>query len=227
MTNKANKTKSLPNRTQSATSGMTGTAMVGKADGKRSASRVRPASRSPDELAQSVASGIRAARRRKSMTLSDLAARTKLDKGFLSRLERGEKMPSIEALLRIAEALDVQVSQLFGETNDEDAIKVVRARGQSDATGALDELSHVLIPASSKRRLNAFVLEPTKENDLHHHAEHPGDELLYVLAGSIEISFTDRLVTLDVGDCIYFDGHLRHYVRSKGRKRARVLAIVA
>lgn len=201
--------------------------MVGKSDDARSASRAELAASFKSGTSKSVSSGIRAARRRRGLSLGALAAQIDLDKGYLSRLERGEKTPSIEALLRIADALGVQVSQLFGEQNDEEAITVVRGGDQAEPSEALGTLTQVLIPSSSTRRLSAFFLEPSKDREIHRHAEHPGDELLYVLAGSIEISFTDRLVTLSQGDCVYFDGHLRHHIRSKGRNRARVLVIVA
>ena len=172
-----------------------------------------------------IASGIRAARRRAGMTLATLAARIDLDKGYLSRLERGEKNPSIGALLKIAEALEVQIGQLFGETTGKDAITLVRNDQHIDLASEGDLLSQVILPAAGQRRLSAFLIEPDKGKEVRHTA-HPGDELLYVLDGSIDVVFTDRKLRLEKGDCLHFDGHLQHLICGVGRKYCRVLIVV-
>lgn len=183
------------------------------------------AERTPKMPPSMIASGIHAARRRAGMTLATLAAQIELDKGYLSRLERGEKSPSIGALLKIAEALNVQIGQLFGETTGKDAITLVRRDQHIDLASAGDLLSQVILPATGQRRLSAFLIEPDKGEEVRHTA-HPGDELLYVLEGSIEVAFNDRKLQLEAGDCLHFDGHLQHLICSAGRKRSRVLIVV-
>ena len=172
-----------------------------------------------------IAGSIRAARRRAGVTLATLAARIDLDKGYLSRLERGEKNPSIGALLKIAEALNVQIGQLFGETTGKDAITVVRRDEHIDLAAAGDLLTQVILPAAGKRRLSAFLVEPDTSKGTRH-AAHPGDELLYVLEGSVEVDFSDRSGQLEKGDCLHFDGHLRHLISSIDGQYSRVLIVV-
>jgi transcriptional regulator with XRE-family HTH domain len=172
-----------------------------------------------------VASSIRVLRRRKGLTLATLAEKTNLDKGYLSRIERGQKSPSIGTLLKIAEALDVQVGHLFGETTA-NSITIVRHNENIDVSAIPGApLTQAILPASGGRRISAFLFEPGTERESRH-TEHPGDELLYVLQGSVEVIFSDRVVQLDAGDCIHFDGHLRHQVRRVGKKTPRVLLIV-
>jgi mannose-6-phosphate isomerase-like protein (cupin superfamily)/DNA-binding XRE family transcriptional regulator len=163
------------------------------------------------------------------MTLAQLAAETDLDKGYLSRIERGQKSPSISTLLKIAEALEVQVGLLFGETTAEDAIFVVRGDQHVDMTP--DDASgmgllQAILPASNRRRLSLFVIEPGQATS-GPLADHPGDETVYVLSGSLQIEFPDRSVDLHAGDCVHFDGHLRHDIRQLGESRARALVMIA
>jgi transcriptional regulator with XRE-family HTH domain len=191
----------------------------------------RPKTRTTDRGqigASAIANSIKTLRRRREMTLEKLAELTTMDKGYLSRIERGQKSPSVGTLLKIAEALNVQVSQLFGEVTSDDAITVIRrAAYVSIPSGEpSDAFLQVLLPANRQRRMSAFLVEPGIERDIRE-SDHPGDEMLYVLQGSIEIIFPDRVIQLFTGDCMHFDGHLRHQLRRIDRKPARALIIVA
>jgi transcriptional regulator with XRE-family HTH domain len=50
---------------------------------------------------------LRQARQVKGLTLRQAAARAKLDPAHLSRIERGEALPSVEALARLAGVLEL------------------------------------------------------------------------------------------------------------------------
>ncbi len=174
-----------------------------------------------------VGSSVQSLRRKRGLTLAELAAKTGYDKGYLSRIERGLKSPSVAALMKLASALQVQVSHLFGESTVDDAIKVVRrdeaiAIPQDADSGAMLQ---VVMPATDTRRLSVFLVEPGADPDLRN-SEHAGDEMLYVLEGSIEIGFPDRTVQLEAGDSVLFDGHLRHRLNRRSGA-ARALLIVA
>src|SRR3546814_6703716 len=87
--------------------------------------RLPPAPAAPD--ARQVGLRMRATRRRRKLTLAQLSAQTGLDKGFLSRLERGEKFASVGSLHTVAVALGTTLSALLGETDPPDEIHIVRA----------------------------------------------------------------------------------------------------
>jgi transcriptional regulator with XRE-family HTH domain len=196
------------------------------------ATRDRTAATNPADAAGAnvVGSCIHAARRRKGMMLVELAERTGLDKGYLSRVERGQKSPSIGTLLKIAEALAVPVSQLFGENTDENAIVVIRRDAHvqiSDASSmGPGSALQALLPADGRRRLSVFMVEPGSGR-LVQNADHPGDEFLYVLEGIVEVILPDRVVELEAGDALVFDGHLRHQIRRVGEAYCRALIVVA
>jgi transcriptional regulator with XRE-family HTH domain len=171
---------------------------------------------------------MRVLRRQKGLTLEELAQRSNLDKSYVSRLERGLKSPSIGTLMRIAAALDVGMGELFGEATAPDAITVVRGDAHASvmAKAAAETPFEIILPADGRRRLSAFILSANTSGGPET-ADHPGDELIYVLEGSIEVIFADRAVTLKSGDCIHFDGHLKHRIVAVGRRRATALVVVA
>jgi transcriptional regulator with XRE-family HTH domain len=174
-----------------------------------------------------VGNGVLTIRRRKGLTLAELAERTGFDKGYLSRVERGQKSPSISALIKISEALEVQVGHLFGERTSDEAVRVVRKEDQTRIIGAAtDPIINVILPAIEQRRVNAFIVE-VSTSPREKGADHAGDEFLYVLKGEVLVRFPDRVIELKAGDSAYFDGHLQHQMIHQGSSPAEVLVIVA
>lgn len=61
---------------------------------------------------------VRAARKAKGMSLTELARRAKVSKAYISQMENyPEKQPSAEIVYRLARALDVHITQLMGVDN--------------------------------------------------------------------------------------------------------------
>ena len=108
---------------------------------------------------------IKAARTARDMTLADLAAQIGLDKGYLSKVERGLKVPSIASLLKLAQALEIPVSQLFGESVDGSVIHVSRAalrKGPVGESGA-GYRTEALTTGHGRDGLEGFVFFPPEE----------------------------------------------------------------
>ncbi len=70
--------------------------------------------RREDELYQTIGRTIRDLRQASGLTLKQMARRTDLSVSLLSQIERSESQPSLSSLLRVANALDVRVTELFG-----------------------------------------------------------------------------------------------------------------
>ncbi len=182
----------------------------------------------PQERAQA---GLRARdfRRRKNLTLDQVAAASGMSSGHLSRVERGEKFLSLAALMRLARALETTVGHLLGEDSPVDDLHLVRAgtaksRGVEDGAGpyeflllsgsASDHVGHesfiVSIPRSSRRANTAF---------------HSGHELMYLLSGRLRVQVGSHEVQLNPGDYLEFPGHYQHEIESIAEK-SEVLIIV-
>ena len=67
------------------------------------------------EIAKALGKRIRQLRQSRpgKLTQEDLAERADISVSFLSMIERGERAPHIETLIRVATALDVSISELF------------------------------------------------------------------------------------------------------------------
>lgn len=78
-------------------------------------------------------------------TQEDLAERAKISVSFLSMIERGERVPHVETLGALAQALEVSLSELFSGTDeapagaDGDAVSRLRPLAEFVRTHQLDE----------------------------------------------------------------------------------------
>ena len=66
-------------------------------------------------IAMNIGSTIRAYRLQKGMSQGDIEKRTGLLRCYLSRVENGHTVPSLETLQKIAYALDLQLAQFFSD----------------------------------------------------------------------------------------------------------------
>ena len=68
---------------------------------------------SQDKLAKRIGKKISDSRRKQGMTSEKLAYENGISKGYLSDIENGKKLPSIKMLAQIADALGIDIKELF------------------------------------------------------------------------------------------------------------------
>lgn len=71
--------------------------------------------RREDELHQTIGRRIREARKQRNLTLKQMSRRTNLSVSLLSQIERAESSASVSSLFKVATALDVRITELFGD----------------------------------------------------------------------------------------------------------------
>ncbi|OZI16986.1 hypothetical protein CAL18_16180 [Bordetella genomosp. 7] len=169
---------------------------------------------------------LRVLRVQSGLTLEELAAQTNLTRSYLSKIERGISTPSISSALRISRALDVPIESLFDTDEPTDSVSVIRdplARG-GNATGALQ----LVAGASPRWNMLAFVIHPDDaRSPANPTGHHDGEELVYVLAGRVELQLVKRKEVLETGDCAHFDSTVPHKISSLSGADAKVLIVIS
>ncbi|CAL9641579.1 hypothetical protein SUDANB176_06362 [Streptomyces sp. enrichment culture] len=161
-----------------------------------------------DEVLDAVGPRLRALRRDRGLTLADLAATTGVSESTLSRLENGQRRPTLELLLPLARVHGVPLDDLVGAPRTGDPrihLKPVRRFGMtfvplSRRPGGVHAFK-MIIPA------RAEPLEPTPQT-------HEGFEWLYVLNGRLRLVLGERDLTLPPGEAAEFDTSLPHWLGS-------------
>jgi transcriptional regulator with XRE-family HTH domain len=179
----------------------------------------------PAKISPTIGPRLRHIRLEKGFTVETLAAAAGLDKGFLSRLERGTKRPSVETVLRLSAALEVPIGLLFGEQTTDETVRISRAAGRTRSLEDPGTYSfELLTPKGSMMEAFLFHVgaEPTGKGQ-----QHDGEEMFLVLSGTVEMRTPDRSYVLETGDCAYFPGHLAHQMRRIGTRPATAVIAVA
>ncbi|MBB5911023.1 helix-turn-helix domain-containing protein [Actinoalloteichus hymeniacidonis] len=167
---------------------------------------------------------VRALRTRRGLSRSQLATRSGLSEPHLSRLENGERLPSLHMLARLAAGLDAPLSELL--TDQPPGPAAVVMRGDSVPTVSAGGLStQVLTPRSVVPGMYAtrYQLQPSQEStDL---LIHEGNDWIYVLTGDLLIDFGSDAISLAPGDSVSFSSRVPHRLQAQHGQPADFLAI--
>ncbi len=155
-----------------------------------------------------IGSRLKAARKANGYTLDQLAAATGLTKGFLSRVERDETSPSVASLITLCEVMSIEVGSLFSAPD----VALVRREGAPainlGGTGVNEQL---MTPrGQAKLQLVHSTIEPGGSGGQDLYTINCEVEVLYVLKGSVELRFSDRVQQLRAGDALTFAGGEPH-----------------
>jgi len=164
---------------------------------------------------------LRLVRQQRGMTHEELAAETGLTKSYLSKVERQRSTPSIAVAIKVARALDVDVAQLFSDNPEAHTLSIDRAGDRPSGR------YHALASEMLGKTMSPFVVRPTRAFAEHPHPAHAGQEIVYVVSGAVEMRYADETITLEVGDCAYFDSSLPHQLRRIGSPPTEVIVVTS
>lgn len=182
----------------------------------------------PDPLSVGLGRSIRNARLQMQMSMRTLATRCGVSQPFLSEVERGMSMPSIATLYRIADALGIGPSKLLPASGPGD-VHVVRADEGRRVPSSERTNSAIgrLIHADDEQGLLVYEYITDRSEDLDVWFEHPGNKVLYVVAGQMSIEFDRRpTVFLGAGDCLVHPGDVAHRWAVVGDEVLRLFLVI-
>ena len=159
-------------------------------------------------------------RAQREITLTELAAATGISKSTLSRLESGQRKPSLELLLPIAQAHRVPLDELVGAPATGDPR--IRLRPEKRVGG------RIVVPLTRQPRgVHAWkVVIPPERGDPQLRT-HEGYEWLYVLAGELRLLLADHDVTMRAGEVAEFDTQVPHWFGPAGDHPVEILSILS
>jgi transcriptional regulator with XRE-family HTH domain len=172
---------------------------------------------------------IKAFRTKKSITLEQLAHQTGFTKGYLSKVEKSEKSPPVSTLGILARVFGVTISAILGEENPSVPLCLVKKgeRPLISRNGTAFGYSYEAIAYKfPNKKMEPFILtlpvNPKKKTIY----RHEGEEILFVLEGTMKFHHNNQECIVEEGDCIYFDSGLPHFGESMGRKRVKCFMII-
>jgi transcriptional regulator with XRE-family HTH domain len=159
---------------------------------------------------------LRRVREQRGLTLSEAALETGISKSTLSRLETGQRKPSLELLLPLAQTYRVPLDDLVGAPEVGDPRIRLKPRRVNGRT---------VLPLTRPGGVQAWkILIPRAQSDPQLRT-HDGFEWLYVLSGRMRLVIGEQDLVLAVGEAAEFDTQVPHWFGSTGEGPAEVLSI--
>ena len=164
-----------------------------------------------------IAPRLRRARQKKDLTLEDLAEATGISKSTLSRLESGQRKPSLELLLPVVAALAISLADVVSSPKIDDP-RVPQKPTRTDGR-TLTRLSQ---PHSEPQAFKIIIPATEREPVLR---THDGYEWIYVLAGRLRMVLGEHDIVMGPGEAAEFDTKNPHWFGSAGTGPVEILSM--
>lgn len=153
-----------------------------------------------------IGSLIRKARKERKLTLKAVAEKASISEGFLSQVENDVNSPSVDTLMRICKAIDINPGDLITKASQQQQIILIRKSEWEDI-----DLSHTgfvtrrFFPPEERTVVDSaiLVLAPGKSIPVRKNIRQ-GQEVLCVLKGEVELMLSDETYVLVEGDSVHF-----------------------
>lgn len=151
---------------------------------------------------------LRSLRQSLGLSLDDLGERTHLSASTISRIETGKRSMSLDVLVALARALQVDLDSLLDIHDDGDVvIRPTPSRSGGRTTWMLSR------PTSSTVAVK-MRLEPTARPA--EQRVHPGHDWFFVIDGSVRLRLGDRAIVVDAGEAAEFGTMTPHAIEAVG-----------
>jgi transcriptional regulator with XRE-family HTH domain len=172
-----------------------------------------------DDVLTAVGPRLRALRRQRGGTLADLSGATGISVSTLSRLESGQRRPTLELLLPLARAHQVALDELVGAPPTGDP----RIHPRPFTRNGITMLPLTRRPGGIQAVKMIYPPRATSaEPDL---KVHEGYDWIYVLSGRLRVVLGEHDVVLGPGEAAEFDTRTPHWMGNPGPGTAEVLGL--
>lgn len=157
-------------------------------------------------------------RRAKGLTLNELAESSGVSRAMISKIERGEKNPTLVVAARISEGLGITLSQLVGIEERREVVVVPSERRmvmRDPKTGFERQLLSPTFGNRSVEFIRNVIPEGSTSGEFPPH-KRGVREYLVVEKGGLKASLDGEEYVLEQGDALYFEADIIHRFDNAG-----------
>ncbi len=185
-------------------------------------------------LVEAVSSGrlgvrVRDLRKDRGLTLEELAAASGVSRAMISKLERGEKNPTLVIAARLAEGLGVSLSRLAGVEERREVVVVPRERRpvlRDPETGFERQSLSPTFAGRGVEFLRNVIPEGSTSGDFPPHRKGV-EEHLVVERGELEATLGGETHLLREGDGLFFEADVPHRFDNVGRGECSYYLVIS
>jgi transcriptional regulator with XRE-family HTH domain len=168
-------------------------------------------------------------RTKRGLSQAELAKLVGVTASTISQVESNLIYPSLQALMKMAEVLSVDLTSFFQDRQESRRLIFTPAEAVDVKLTDLPEsgiFAKLLAPVDAELKAEPYLLEiPPKQALPAHFFFHKGQELGYVLSGRLQVKVGKAVYNLRAGDMIYLTSELPVLWRNPGPTVARLLWI--
>lgn len=160
--------------------------------------------------------GLRVAKYRENLGLSQeqLAVNSGVDESYIEDVEAGRIYPPVGILVKLSRALGQRLGTFMDDQYKPDPI-VVRGSDRVEETSAKGADGHYhyfpLGKGKSDRHMEPMFIRILPD-DIQKTSSHEGEEFIVVVSGKVIVKYGKEEHILGVGDSIYFNAVVPHFV---------------
>lgn len=181
-------------------------------------------------LEEAIGRQVKRYRKQLGLTITDMGNRTGLSAGMLSKIENGNTSPSLATLRSLSTALNVPVTALFRQFEEQrDATFVQAGNGLAiDRRGTRAGHQYQLLGHSvhSDVSVEPYLITLESDAEVFPIFQHAGVEFIYVLEGSMVYRHLNATYTLTPGDSLFFDSDAPHGPEELLQLPVRFLSVI-
>lgn len=151
-------------------------------------------------------------RLRNDMTIQELAQKSKVSSNMISRIERGLTIPSVEILMKLADAFSMSINYFVQEAEKGSTV-VYTPKGKGEPIFFFEDKHQINSLTQGIRDPSFAVFTDTLEAGCSSGdggMVHTGEEFAYVLSGRMKFVIEGETYLLDQGDSLAFKASLPH-----------------
>lgn len=167
-------------------------------------------------------------RRRRGLTLEDLAERAGVSRAMISKVERGEKNPTLVVAAKVAEGLGVAFSELLGVEERREIVVVPRGRRmvvRDPGTGFERQLLSPTFGGSGVEFVRNVVPRGSTSGEFPPHRRGV-EEYVVVEKGRLRAFIGGEEHLLEEGDALYFEADVSHRFDNVGNDECSYYLVI-
>jgi transcriptional regulator with XRE-family HTH domain len=182
-----------------------------------------------NQVVSRIAQKIRSTRLQKNLTIQELATRTHVSKGLLSKIENSRTIPSLPVFVTLIQSLEISLKEFFTD------MVLVNGKGyfivKKDQPTAIKRdvrpgmnYQYILSQniAACTMEIGLVSMEPRSKIKP---TSFQGYEFHFLLSGFCQYEFGQERFVLEEGDALYIDGSILHGPLPDQNEKAVMLSI--
>lgn len=162
-----------------------------------------------------IGSVINGFRKKQGLTIAEISEQSKISKGMLSKIENGQVSPSLDSLLKIAQALGVPISAFFKEFDTEgEAAQLVKKEEQLEVVRRGTKVGHtyhlLAYDTGRNKSFEPFLISLDNKSEIFPSFSHEGKVFMHLLEGEMIYRHGKSNYHMKPGDSLTYDATISH-----------------